>query len=280
MPFSESESVTCSERVGLSLAEATSAHVSNEFASPLGGLAYAARRPLADALDTGRSSVRRYYAPRLRTDYVSSGEPPHLDYYRVEATTHGTATTTGYEYAVAIDIARGDVPDDATVRSVRELPENDRETLYSALGDTVFLDAPHVDSFAVVFAYERDETQAASEFVPGVDTGYLEWDGTLLALQFEGQRPVEISTTTVTVDLVAESKATFVEYVLGTDGVVLDAPTSEQRAILTEAIAAEYSECRPYSMAFEDLLDRLVEQDRPASLLEYDGTRYFVHLSR
>jgi len=53
---------------------------------------------------------------------------------------------------------------------------------------------------------------------------YLEWDETLLRLTFEGQQTVEITSTTVSTELVATSPAAFTDHIGDNRGVVLDSP--------------------------------------------------------
>ncbi|WP_207591619.1 hypothetical protein [Halomontanus rarus] len=271
---------SCSDGADFSVDEAADAHVSNEFSTSLDGLAYAARTVVTDALDTdtGESTSRGYYSPHLRTAYVVTG--PEAHYYRVETTDRDRAETTGYEYSVEIDVDESALSDDDQVRSFTDLPTHDRESLRSAIGNPGLLHAPHYTSFSVVFAYEHSDVRDQSEFVPGVHSHYLEWDETLLRLTFEERRTVEITSTTVSTELVAESQGEFVEYVGGERGVVLDSLTSQQRDIVARAIDGTYTECEPYSEPFSELRERLsTREDGFAPLVYYDGNWYFAHLS-
>lgn len=260
--------------------EATDAHVSNEFSTPLDGLPHAVRTVVTDALetDTGESTSRGYYSPHPQTEYVVTG--PEARYYRVETTDRDRAETTAYEYSVEIDVDESALSEDDQVRSFTDVPVHDRESLRSAIGNPGLLHAPHYSSFSVVFAYERSDMQDQSRFVPGAHSHYLEWDETLLRLTFEERRTVGIATTTVSTELVAESSGEFVEHIGGERGVVLDSLTSQQREIVTRAIDGTYTECEPYSEPFSDLRERLsIREDGFTPLVYYDGNWYFVHLS-
>ena len=277
--FSRADS--CSDEARLSLDEATVTYVSNEFSTPLGGLPHATRTAVEDALDadTGASTSRGYYSPNPRTEYVVTGPGAH--YYRVETTDRERAETTGYEYSVEIDVDESSLSDDDRVRSFSELPPHDRESLLGAIGNPGLLHAPHYTSFSVTFAYERDDARDRSAFVPDTTGRYLEWDGTLLRSISAGRRTVGITSTTVATGLVAESPEEFFEHVRGERGVVLDSLTSRQRDVVARAIEGTYTECEPHSEAFSDLRERLsMGGDGLASLAQFDGNWYFVHLSR
>lgn len=140
-----------------------------------------------------------------------------------------------------------------TVRSFTELPAHDRESLRSAIGNSGLLHAPHYTSFSVMFAYEQTEIRDQSVFTPDGATHYLEWDETLLRLTFEGQQTVEITSTTVSTELVATSPAAFTDHIGDNRGVVLDSLTTQQQDIVTQAIDETYTECEPYSEPFNDL---------------------------
>lgn len=117
-------------------------------------------------------------------------------------------------------------------------------------------------------------------FVPGRNEVYLEWRDTWLRLTFEGQRTVEITSTVVATELVAESPAEFRDYIASEDGVVLDSPTSDQREIFAAAMNGTYTECKPYSDAFTDVREQLsTRDDRPVLLVRYLGDWYFARLS-
>ncbi|MFC7077315.1 hypothetical protein [Haloarcula halophila] len=267
----------CPNSVHLSFDEATPVGVSNEFSTPVDALAHATQTTVVDALDSesGEATTRGYYSPKPHTDYVVTGSQPR--YYRVETADHDGTPVPGYEYAVDIDV---DEPagDDHRL-SFPDLPPHDRESLRDAIGNSHLIHAPHYDSFAVTFAYERADARSRSVFVPERETWYLEWQDTLLRLTFSEQRTVEITTTTVSTELVAESPEAFVEYVGGERGVVLDGLTDRQREIVDQAVDGTYTDCEPDSAAFEDLRDRLsIGSDSPAALARYDGQWYFTGL--
>lgn len=276
--FSQADS--CSDESDFSLDEATATGVSNEFSTPVDGLSHATQTVVSDALDadSGESTSRDYYSPHPHTEYVVTGTDTH--YYHVETTDYDRVETTGYEYSAEIDIDESSLSASDRVRSFAELPSHDRESLLDAIGNPHLLHAPHYTSFTVVFAYERDETQNQSVFVPGGSKHYLKWEETLLRLTFDEQRTAGITSTTVSTELVAESPGEFVEYVGSEHGVVLDSLTSQHRDIITQAINGTYAECKPYSEAFSDLREQLSTQDRRSVLLvRYNGDWYFVHLS-
>lgn len=228
--FSQTDS--CSDGTDFSLTEATGTHVSNEFSTPVNDLLYGTQIVVNDALSTatGESTSRGYYSPHLQTEYVVTG--PEAHYYHVETTDHDRTETTGYEYSVEIDIDESSLLNSDQVQSFTELPAHDRESLLSAIGTPELLHAPHYTSFSVTFAYEHDDTQNHSVFVPGTNSHYLEWDRTLLQLIFEEQRTVGITSTTVSTGLVAETSEEFVEYIGGERGIVFDSLTSQQRDIV------------------------------------------------
>lgn len=271
---------SCADRTELALVEATEAHVSNEFSTPVDGLSHAARAVVTDALSPGDddATVRGYYAPEVPTAYVVTGSGSGERYYSVEVTHSHRAETTGYEYAVE-RVDRSAVPDESRVRSFASLPAPDRESIRSAVGRETLLRAPHY-SLSVVFAYERDET-AASVFVPDAEVRYVAWNGTVLRFDLATRRPVRIATARVTTDPVAESPAAFVRHVGGERGVVLDDLTGRQRDVVTGATdSAGYAECGPHSDPFAALLERLSTGDGVAPLARYRGVWYFVDVSR
>jgi len=158
----------------------------------------------------------------LRIHGLTSSSRDLKHYSRIETTDHDGTQTTGYEYSVEIDIDESTLSDGVTVRSFTELPAHDRESLRSAIGNSGLLHAPHYTSFSVMFAYEQTEIRDQSVFTPDGATHYLEWDETLLRLTFEGQQTVEITSTTVSTELVATSPAAFTDHIGDNRGVVLD----------------------------------------------------------
>ncbi|SDY93356.1 hypothetical protein [Halopenitus persicus] len=274
-----SRSNSCSNEGSFSLDEATETGISNEFSTPLDGLPYATQIAVTDALDadSGESTSRGYYSPNPRTDFVVTG--PEAHYYRLETTDHDGIQTTGYEYSVEIGVDESKLSDGVTVRSFRELPIHDRESLRGAIGNPGLLHAPHYTSFSVVFAYEHTNVQAQSVFIPERATHYLEWDETLLRLAFEEQRTVVITSTTVSTELVATSPDGFKEHIGNNRGVLLDSLTTHQQDIVAQAIDGTYTECEPYSEPFSDLRERLsVGDDGVVLLVQYDSDWYFCHL--
>lgn len=275
-PASRADS--CSDGTDLSLVEAADAHVSNEFSTPVDGLPHATATVVEEALGTGEATARGYYAPQLQTEYVVTG--PEARYYRVTTNERDRTETTGYEYAVEIGIDDATLSDDDPVRPFTDLPAHDRTSIRSAIGHTGLLHAPHYTSFSAVFAYEHDEVRERSRFVPETDVQYVEWEDTVLRLEFEERRPVHITSTTVVAERVATSLEAFVVHIGAERGVVLDGLTSRQREIVTRAIEDGYTECRPYSESFIDLLDRLSMSERSfVSLVQYDSVWYFTHIS-
>lgn len=260
--------------------EATATGISNEYSTPLDGLPHATQVAVTDALDadTGESTSRGHYDPDPETDFVVTGAEAR--YYRINTTDHDGTQTAGYEYSVEIDINESALSDGETVRSFTELPAHDRELLRSAIGNSGLLHAPHYTSFSVVFAYEQTGVRDQSVFIPGGATHYLEWDETLLRLTFEQQLTVEITSTTVSNELVATSPDEFKEHIGNNRGVVLDSLTTQQQDIVDRAIDGTYTECKPYSEPFNDLRERLSIPDHIAVLLvHYDGGWYFGHLN-
>ena len=116
--------------------------------------------------------------------------------------------------------------------------------------------------------------------MPGSNEQYLEWDDTRVRLTFNGQRTVEITSTIVSTILVAKSPDEFAEYIGNEYGVVLELPTSQYRDIITESFNGTYTECKPYSDAFNDIREQLSTRDKnPVLLARYNGNWYFVNLS-
>ncbi|MFC6976879.1 hypothetical protein ACFQL1_22690 [Halomicroarcula sp. GCM10025709] len=273
----ESRSAGCTSRAELSLRRARSAHISNEFSTPLDGTGHATRTAVADAIaaDDGEATARGYYSPAPPTEFVVTGPEPH--YYRVETATGEAVSVRAPAYQVTIDVDESAVEDGTPIRSFEKLPPQDRASLRSAIGNPTLLHAPHYTSFAVVFAYERAEQRRRSVFVPGESDRYLEWDGVLLRLSFEARRSVDVTSTTVSAERVATSRDGFVEVVGAERGVVLDSLTDRQREIVAEATEGTYGECEPYSGAYSDLQGRLapLAADR-VGLARYDREWYFV----
>lgn len=181
-----SQPSSCSEGTDLSLVEAADAHVSNAFSTSVDGLPHATATVVEEALRTGEATARGYYAPQLQTEYVVTG--PDTRYYRVTTADHDRTETTGYEYAVEIGIDDTTLSDDDLVHSFPDLPAHDRTSLQSAIGNTELLHAPHYTSFSVVFAYEGDAVQERSRFIPEPAVQYVEWEDTVLRLDFEERR--------------------------------------------------------------------------------------------
>ncbi|MDS0282014.1 hypothetical protein [Haloarcula onubensis] len=225
----------------------------------------------------GEATSRGYYSPHTSKDYVVTESE---EYYHVETTDFDATETTGYEYAVDIDIDDTAVPATGRIHSFAALPAHDRESLRDAVGNPHLLHAPHY-SFSVVFAYENAALRRRSTFVPEAESHYLAWSDVLLRLVFDERRTVEITSTTVSTTRVAESPAEFFEYIRGERGAVLGPLTDQQRDIVTQAIEGTYTECGTASDAFSALREQLTEaDDRHRLLARYDGDWYFVHLSR
>jgi len=279
-PISRSARCPGSVEGTLDLDDATATGVSNEFSAPLDMLPHATRVTVADALEaeTGEATARGYYRPDPQTEFVVTGPGPN--YYRLRVTAHDRVRTTGYEYAVEIDVDDAVLPESGAVRSVAEIPAHDRDSLRGAIGNPGLLHAPHYTSFSVVFAYEDADARDRSVFVPGRDTRYLKWDGVPLRLTFAERRTVTIASATVRTELVATSANEFRNHVGARRGVVLDSLPAEQRDILNRAIDGRYTECEPYSEPFGDLRERVSTREGGAApLVRYDGDWYFCQLS-
>jgi len=154
-----------------------------------------------------------------------------------------------------------------TVRSFTELPAHDRESLRSAIGNSGLLHAPHYTSFSVMFAYEQTEIRispCSPRMVP-----HIIWNGMKRCwrLTFEGQQTVEITSTTVSTELVATSPAAFTDHIGDNRGVVLDSPDDPTAGHRDLLIDETYTECEPYSEPFNDLRERLSIRDHIAVLL-------------
>lgn len=239
---------SCSDGTRFSLQAVTVPHVSNEFSTYIESLPYAAQTAVTHALDTdtGESTSRGYYSPHPSKEYVATES---TDYYHIKTTDFNATETTGYEYSVDIGVDESSLPNTSRIHSFAELPAHDRESLLSAVGNPHLLHAPHY-SFSVAFAYENEKTRHRSMFIPETDSHYLRWDDVLLRLVFDEQRTVDITSTTVSTELVAESPEEFFRYIRRERGTVLAPLTSQQREIVTQAIEGTYTECRPYSDAF------------------------------
>jgi len=205
---------------------------------------------------------------------------PESKFYHIETSDHGQSLTTGSEYSFNTDVNESSLSDDDQVRSFAELPAHDRESLLSAIRDPDLLDAPHYTPSPVMFAYEHDDAQEQSVFMPETTSHYIELNEILLQLTFEERRTVEITTTTVSTELVAESSEAFFQYMSEEHGVVLGSLTGEQREILDQATGGTHTECQPYSEAFRDLREQLTTgEDGSVLLAQYDSNWYFVHFS-
>ncbi|MFD1589319.1 hypothetical protein ACFR9U_20265 [Halorientalis brevis] len=228
------------------------------------------------ATETGDSTSRSYYALHPPQEYVVTESG---DYYHVETTDFNATETVGYEYSVEIGVDEPSLPNTNGSHSFADLPAHDRESLRSAVGNPHLLHAPHY-SFSVVFAYENAGVRHRSLFVPETESHYLEWNDVLLRLVFDEQRTVEITSTTVSTTLVAESPEEFFRYLCRERGTDLGQLTNEQRDIVTQAIEGTYTECGTDSDAFSTLREQLTDENNRHSLLaRYDGSWYFVHLS-
>jgi hypothetical protein len=251
---------------------------SNEFSTYVQSLPHAAQTVVTHALETetGEATSRGYYSPQTAKEYVVTESE---DYYHVETTDFDAVETAGYEYSVGIGVDESSISNTTHIYSFADLSAHDRESLRSAVGDPHLLHAPHY-SFSAIFAYENEEQRHQSMFVPETDSHYFRWNDVLLRLVFDEQRTVEITSTTVSTELVAESPEEFFRYIRGERGTVFGPLTDQQRGIITQAIEGTYTECRPYSNAFSDLHRQLTDEDnRHNALARYDDNWYFVHLS-
>jgi len=272
------QSDSCSDGIHFSLQQATVPHGSNEFSTYIQSLPHATRTVVTHALEaeTGEATSRGYYSPQTAKEYIVT-EPE--GYYHVETTDFNPAETTGYEYSVDIGVDESSLPNTTRIHAFAGLPAHDSESLLSAVGDPHLLHAPHY-SFSAMFAYESEEQRHHSMFVPETDSLYLRWNDVLLRLVFDEQRTVEITSTTVSTELVAESPEEFFRHIRRERGTVLGPLTDHQRDIITQAIDGTYTECRPYSDGFSDLRSQLTDEDeRQNALARYDDNWYFVHLS-
>jgi len=268
----------CADGTHFSLQQVTVPHVQNEFTTDIESLSYAPQTLVDHALEseTGESTSRSYYSLHPPKEYVVTES---TDFYHVETTDFNATETTGYEYSVDIGVDESSLPNTTPIHSFTDLPAHDRESLLSAVGDPHLLHAPHY-SFSPIFAYENEERRHQSMFVPETDSQYISWDDVLLRLVFNEQRTVEITSSTVSTELVAGSLEEFFRYISSERGTVLGPLTDHQRDIITQAIEETYTECRPYSDAFSDLRSQLKDEDnRHKALARYDDNWYFVHLS-
>ncbi|WP_066411132.1 hypothetical protein [Halorubrum aethiopicum] len=279
VPGRDGRSDSCADGTHFSLQRVTASHVQNEFTTYIESLPYATRTLVARALEseTGAATSRSYYSLHPPKEYVVTES---TDFYRVEATDLDATETTGYVYSVDLDVDESSLPNDTRIHAFTDLPAHDRESLLSAVGNPHLLHAPHY-SFSAVFAYENEELRDRSMFVPETDSRHLRWNDVLLRLVFDERRTVEITSTTVSTELVAGSPEAFFGHIRRERGTVLDPLTDRQRDVITQAIDGTYTECRPYSDAFGDLRGQLTDEDgRHDALARYDGDWYFVHLSR
>ncbi len=274
----DGQSDSCPDSTHFSLQQVTAAHGQNEFSTYLESLPYASQALVTHALEseTGESTSRSYYSLHPTKRYVVTES---ADFYHVKTTDFDATETAGYDYSADIGVDESTLPNTTRIHSFTDLPAHDRESLLSAVGDPHLLHAPHY-SFSAVFAYENEEQRDRSIFVPETDNLYLRWNDVLLRLDFDEQRAVEITSTTISTELVAESPEEFSRYIRRERGTTLDSLTSQQRDIITQAIERTYTECRPYSDAFSDLRSQLTdENNRPNALAQYDDNWYFVHFS-
>jgi len=272
------QGTSCENRTRLSLTEVQDSHVSNEFSTPVDGLPYGSKAIVNKAIETGEATSRGYYSPQPHDEYVVTSPNPH--FYRVRATTHDPVVTTGYEYSVDVDVNEAPLSDNDQVYSFTELPSHDRDSIHRAIGNSHLLHAPHYSSFTVVFAYELLSIREQSVFVPEATVTYVRWDGILLRLTPTESRPVQIKSTTLTAERVAESPEKFLTHMGSTRGVVLSELTGDQREIIDQAIEDEYTECQPRSDGFSGLIEQLsTGEGKSVPLVRYDGVWYFTHLS-
>ncbi|WP_233255107.1 hypothetical protein [Halopenitus persicus] len=266
----------CSETT-LQLDVASTSHVSNEFSTPLDGVTYAGRAAVEAAIEGGEATARGYYTPSLPTAYVVTTAP---EYHRIETETIDSVTVPGVTYSVSVETHESGSDADTGV-AFADLPEHDKDAIRGALGNTSLIHAPHYPPFEVTFAYDSSDRRRRSRFIPEVDERYVEWDGELLRFDFEAERSVELTTTTLRSTHVASSPTAFRQHVGNERGESIEDPSEKQRAILEEAIEEEYGECRPHSDAFADLLATLSAGDRTiVPLVRYDGAWFFTHLAR
>jgi hypothetical protein len=268
----------CTDGTHFSLQQVTVPHVQNEFTTYIDSLPHAQQTLVTQALgsETGESTSRSYYSLHPSKEYVVTES---TDYYRVETTDSIATEIPGYEYSVDIDVDDSSLPNTARIHSFASLPAHDRESLRSAVGNPHLLHAPHY-SFSAMFAYETEGRRDRSMFVPETESHYLRWNDVLLRLVFAEQRTVEITSTTVSTELVAESPAEFFRFISRERGTVLDPLTDQQRDIVTRSIEGTYTECQPYSDAFSELRSQLTDENNgPHALARCDEDWYFVHLS-
>lgn len=269
---------SCADGTHFSLQRVTTSHSQNEFSTYIESLPYAPQMLVTDALasETGESTSRSYYSLHPPKEYVVTES---TEFYHVETTDFDATETTGYEYSVDIGVDESSLPNTTSIHSFTDLPAHDRESLRSAVGDPDLLHAPHY-SFSALFAYENEEQQAQSMFVPETASHYLRWNDVLVRLRFHEQRTVEITSTTISTELVAESPEAFLGYIREERGTVLGTLTDQQRDIITQAIEGTYTECQPYSDAFSDIRSQLTDENNGHNALaRYDGNWYFVHLA-
>ena len=253
--------------------------MSNEFSTPVDGLPYGSKAVVNNAIETGEATSRGYYSPQPRDEYVVTSPNPR--FYRIRATTHDHAETTGYEYSVDVDVNESSISNEDRIYAFTELPTHDRDSIHRAIGNSHLIHAPHYSSFRVVFAYEGPSIREQSVFVPETAVTYVRWDGVLLRLTPTGSRPVQITSTTLTAERVAESPEEFLTHIGDERGVVLSGLTSGQREIINQAIDDEYTDCQPYSDSFTVLLEQLsTGEGESVPLVRYDGDWYFTHPSR
>jgi hypothetical protein len=273
----DGQSDACADGTHFSLQQVTVPHGQNEFSTYIESLPYAPRTLVTHALDsaTGASTSRSYYSLHTPKEYVVTES---AEFHRVETTDFDTTETTGYDYSVDIGIDESALPNTTRIDSFAALPAHDRRSLRSAVGNPHLLHAPHY-SFSVMFAYEDAERRRRSMFVPETERHDLRWNDVSLRLTFDERRTVEVTSTTVSTERVAESPEEFFGHLRRERGTVLDSRTNQQREIITQAVEGTHTECRPYSAGFSALRSQLTSEDGGHhALARYDDDWYFVHL--
>lgn len=238
-----------------------------------------ATRLVETAASEGEATYSTYHSAPLRAGVYVEHDGA---YYRVERDRTATRDRTAHEVGIEYD-SETTPPDDATVYSLDELPEADREAFLSAYPEKLKRGGdPRGFSIG---GYEYVYPDGANSRLLDAGTVWIRYDGRPLEVTVGGTTTVEEVTYRYTLAEVADDRARFVAFVRDRFVVVLDDLSPAERDVFEQAIDEDVDECEPLSEGLSGLKDRLeaVPEERrlddmgwPAS---YEGDTYDVSLA-
>ena len=239
-----------------------------------------ATRLISTAASDGEATYTTYHSPPLRKGIYVEHEGT---YYRVAR--EQTATRERTAHQVAIEYDRETTPeDDASVVSLDDLPEADREAFLSAYPDEKLGKGSTPRGFSIG-GYDYVYPDGADSRLQDGETVWIRYEGRPLAVTVDGTETVEEVTYRYTLQEVADDEAAFVSFVRDEYVVALDGLSAAEREVFEQAIDEDVNECEPLSEGFAGLKDRLedVPEDRRLDDREwpvaYEGDTYEVSFS-